>query len=61
MPSRIEFEPLALSVAEAATQLSIGRTKVYELIHAGELKIFKIGRRTLVTFASVRELIARAS
>ena len=39
---------LVYSVAEAATQLGIGRTLVYDLIRCGELPSIKIGERRLV-------------
>ena len=38
----------ALSIDEAREIAGIGRTKLYELIGAGDLKARRIGRRTLV-------------
>lgn len=43
-----ERGPLAYSVREAAQALSIGRTRVYELISTGQLHAVKLGRRTLI-------------
>jgi excisionase family DNA binding protein len=48
------MEPVCISVGETARALGIGRTKVYELINAGQLETVKIGRRTLVRTASIR-------
>lgn len=60
MSSNVEFKLIALPVAQAARQLSIGRIKVYELIQSGELKTLKFGRRTLITAVSLRALLNRA-
>ncbi|WP_243286688.1 helix-turn-helix domain-containing protein [Geothrix terrae] len=40
---------VALSVAEFCAQFSLGRSKAYEEIKAGRLRIVKVGRRTLIT------------
>jgi len=39
--------------------LDIGKTKLYELIAAGELETIHIGRRTLVLQASIDALVER--
>lgn len=36
--------PLLLTVEDAAERLSLGRTKVYELIRSGELEAVRIGK-----------------
>lgn len=51
---------LLLSVADAARSLSVGKTKLYQLIGAGELRTCRVGRRTLVTVASLEQLVARS-
>lgn len=55
------MERIAFSIAEASKALSLGRTKIYELINEGRLKSLKIGRRTLITAKSIHDLIADAS
>lgn len=50
---------LSVRVAEASRMIGIGRTKIYELIQAGDLETVKIGRATLVTMRSLRRLIER--
>lgn len=55
------MEPVATSVNDAAKALSLGRTSIYALIKEGRLEKIKLGRRTLVTVASIHNLIARQS
>lgn len=50
---------LSVRVGEAGRMIGIGRTKIYELIKAGDLETVKIGRTTLVTMRSLRRLIER--
>ncbi|RIV75665.1 helix-turn-helix domain-containing protein [Pelagerythrobacter aerophilus] len=53
------MEPLALAPKDAFAAIGVGVTKGYELINAGELQTFKIGRATRVTTESVRAYVAR--
>ncbi len=55
------MEPIATSVNGAASALSLGRTSIYALIKAGRLEAVKLGRRTLITTASIRALIDPAA
>ena len=48
MDSKTTLPKLAHSIADAAKITSMSRTYIYERIKAGELKIFKIGARTLI-------------
>jgi excisionase family DNA binding protein len=50
------MEPICTSINETARALGVGRTKIYELINAGQLETVKIGRRTLVRIASIRAI-----
>ena len=43
--------PLAVSPAEAAQMLGLGRTKFYELMGANEIASMKIGTRRLIRVA----------
>jgi len=45
-----------VSIEKAAEQLSIGRSKTYELINEGKLVTVAIGRRRLVRIDSVQAL-----
>ena len=48
---------MAFSRKEACETLSIGTTKLHQLINDGSLETFKIGRKTLVKGESLRRLI----
>jgi excisionase family DNA binding protein len=50
------MEKLLVSIIDAAKVLSIGRTSIYELIRSGELETRKMGRRRLITAASIKRL-----
>ncbi len=54
-----ESLPLLVSIAESCVLLGIGRTKVYELVAAGELKTRLIGRRRMVPRAELERFIKR--
>lgn len=55
------MEKLAYSIKEAGYTLSLGTTKIYELINDGQLEVVKLGRKTLITSASIIALIERAT
>ena len=48
------MDPINLSIIDAARTLGVGRSKLYELINAGQLDTVKLGTRTLVRVASIR-------
>lgn len=52
--------PITVRIREACRLTGIGRSKLYELIAAGEIEIIKIGTITLVPVASLtRFLLSR--
>ena len=53
-------EPICVRINDAARIIGIGRTKLYELIAAGEVDVVKIGASTLITVASLRRLIQKS-
>jgi len=53
--------PLLVDIREACELLSIGRTTVYRLIQSGDLEVKKVGRRTLVLYASIERFVATGS
>jgi excisionase family DNA binding protein len=59
MSSRVE--PVVVTVADAAAMLSIGRSRVYELIQSGGLASVKIGASRRVMIKSIRKLLADAT
>jgi excisionase family DNA binding protein len=48
-----------LTVDDAAAVLSLGRTKVYELLESGLLPSVKIGRSRRIPLSGVREFVQR--
>lgn len=55
------MERVLVTIDDAAEALGIGRTMVYQLIKEGELIPAKIGRRSLVTAASIRVYAVKVS
>jgi excisionase family DNA binding protein len=51
------MEVLLVSITEAAKTLNLGRTSVYKLMDKGKLSSRKMGRRRLITTASIRRLV----
>ena len=51
------MEILLVSIPDAASALSVGRTTVYELMRSGQLDTRKMGRRRLITAESLRRLV----
>lgn len=49
---------LAHSVENAAALLDVGRTTVFELIRTGRLRAVKLGGRTLIPDAALRDFLA---
>jgi helix-turn-helix protein len=57
-----QLAPLAVPIVETQRLLGgISRTSVYELVKSGQLKKIKIGRRGLITVASLNALVDRLS
>ena len=54
------MEKLAVSVAEAAQMLGIGRSAAYEAARTGQLPTVRIGRRLLVPITALQRLLAAA-
>jgi excisionase family DNA binding protein len=54
----IEIKMELLRVEEAARMLQIGRTKMYELMGAGELPVVRIGRSVRIPRRSLEDWIA---
>jgi excisionase family DNA binding protein len=48
-----------LSIPEAASALSVGRTTIYELLADGSLDAVKLGKRRLIVRASIEALVKR--
>ena len=50
--------PLAHKIPDACRRLGIGRTMIYELLSAGELRSIKLGNRTLIPESELQKFIA---
>lgn len=50
--------PLAVSPADAARLIGLGRTRLYEEIRSGKLRSFKLGKRRLIPITALQEWIA---
>jgi len=57
-PDKLE-SPVAVDIGEVCRLLSIGRTSVFSLLKAGQLRSFKIGRRRLVVRESVIDFVEK--
>jgi excisionase family DNA binding protein len=49
--------PVLVTVKEARALTGLGNTKLYELIGEKRLKSITVGRRRLVVFASIQDLV----
>ncbi|MCA2265196.1 hypothetical protein A5626_01760 [Mycobacterium marseillense] len=50
---------LLASVPDTGYQLSISRTRVYDLLASGDLVAVKIGHRNYITAESIRDFVDR--
>jgi len=58
-PQSYGLTKAAYSVRETLSLLSIGRTKLYELVQAGELKPVKLGSKTLFLLPDIAAFLAK--
>lgn len=50
---------LTYRIPDAMAVTGIGRSKIYELVGAGEIEAVHVGRRTLIIAASLNDYIER--
>lgn len=48
------IEPLSYPINDACAALGVGRTKLYELCKTNQLKLVKVGKRSLITASSLK-------
>jgi excisionase family DNA binding protein len=53
------IRPLTVRIREACRLTGIGRSKLYELIAAGEIEVVKVGAITLVPVSSLTSFLRR--
>ena len=58
---RNPLKPVSATIDDTCHLTGLGRTKVYELIAEGRLKAVAIGRRRLVLYSSIEDLIDGAA
>lgn len=51
--------PLSVRITVAAALLGIGRTKLYELIGAGEIELIKVGKVSLIPMRALEDFVDR--
>jgi excisionase family DNA binding protein len=51
--------PLTVRIRDACRLTGIGRSKIYELIAAGEIEVIKVGAITLVPVSSLTSFLRR--
>jgi excisionase family DNA binding protein len=59
MQTATQLEPISIDIPEACRLTSVGRSKLYQLMDAGEVRFVKVGKRRLVLVASLREWLAK--
>ena len=57
MKQEVTELPLLLNVAAAAKLLSLGRTKMYALIAAGDVPVIRLGRSVRVPTSSLKKWV----
>ena len=53
------IEPLSVDIATACKITGLGRSKLYELLGADEIRSIKCGKRRLIPVAALREWLAK--
>jgi excisionase family DNA binding protein len=53
------MQPLLVPITESCRLLGVGRTKLYELIASGELRLRKIGRKSLIAMSDLQRWAER--
>jgi excisionase family DNA binding protein len=61
LAGKLVSTPLAVRVREACRLTGIGRSKLYELIAAGEIRIVKVGSITLIPLAGLQQFLEQRS
>jgi len=57
--SREQLPCLAYGVDDAAKAIGISRSRLYELISAGEIAVCKVGKRTIIPTVELTALLER--
>lgn len=60
MPAH-DLAPITIRISTAVRISGISRSRIYELIQAGEIEIVKVGRATLIRYDSLQRLLGERS
>ena len=55
----LDLEPITATIPEFRRLSGIGRSRIYELLDAGQLESIHLGARRLIVVDSYRRLVAR--
>jgi excisionase family DNA binding protein len=53
------MDQLLYTIPQCCRMAAIGRTKFYELIASGEIRVRKVGKKTLVAASDLRQWVER--
>lgn len=56
---QVDTNRIAYSVAESATMLGLGRTKMVQLVAEDRIRHIRVGRRVLIPRSALEEFIER--
>lgn len=56
-----KIEPLTVRISTAVRITGLSRSRIYELIQSGDLGAVKVGRATLIPYASLKALTSDGS
>ncbi len=51
------LNPLLVGIPEAARLIGLGRSKLYELVKTGEIRLVKLGGRSLISVDELRAYV----
>lgn len=57
MKNKVDIQPLAFSMSEAAQVLGVSRPTLYKYVNREDFPSFKLGNRTLVSAEGLREWV----
>lgn len=52
-----KLDPIAVTIKQAKALTGLSHDTIYKLMKGGRVRYTKIGRRTLLSYASLRELL----
>lgn len=56
-----KIEPLTVRISTAVRITGLSRSRIYELIQSGDLDAVKVGRATLIPYASLKALTSEGA